>query len=238
MDSIDALAEQMDKEDDSLMGVYGAAYQELEAKQYAATADFIKSHPDYELSSFWLFFLQADIAEEKTKELYENLTDSVKNDKFAKAVLEHIQKSIKLETGLKAPEIILPDSSGQEIRLSAFQGKYVLIDFWASSCGPCRAENVNLVKIYQAYKDKGFEIVSVSVDTKELSWKKAMKKDQMNWISVWDLKGNYEKVYDISSYPTNFLIDPNGVIVAKYLRGSALPKKLDEIFKTSSAKNL
>lgn len=231
LDSINDLADEITIKDDSLLGLYAKAYHDIEAAQLASTADFIKSHPDYELSSFLLMYLRHEVSEEKTKELYEGLNPNVQASLYGDVVLEHIRKSIKIQTGTQAPEIILRDSTGREIKLSSLKGKYVLIDFWSSWCGPCRGENVNLVKVYKDYKEKGFEIVSVSVDEKESNWKKAMKEDKISWISVLDSKGEYEKLYNISSFPTNYLIDPQGKIIDKYLRGSALSNKLEEIFK-------
>lgn len=219
------------KKEDPLRGIYMTAYQDVETAHYAALANFIKENPDYDLSSYWLMHLQQDIAEETTKEVYEGLSDRVKQNAYSAVVLEHIQKSVKLELGSLAPDIILADSTGKEIKLSDYKGKHVLIDFWASTCAPCRLENPNLAKIYNAFKDKGFEILSVSVDLDAQRWKQAAKKDGIFWPSVWDSKRNFDRLYDVSSLPTNYLVDPNGVIIDKYLRGSALPKKLDELLK-------
>ncbi len=227
LDSIEGLAEET--EDVELRRLYLIAYQDIESKQYAATANFIKSHPDYEISAFMLFFLHSNIDEAKLKELYDGLREDLKDTPYARTVLGYIQKSINIQEGVVAPEIILPDSTGALVRLSDFKGKYVLIDFWATNCGPCREENLNLFNVYKRYKDKGFEILSVSLDIKKYNWTRGMIKDKMNWYSVWDEKTEYVKVYGISSIPSSFLVDKNGVIIAKYLRGSALPKKLDEL---------
>ncbi len=229
LDSIEALAEET--EDVNLRRSYLTAYEDIEAQQYAATADFIKLHPDYEISAFMLFFLHANMDEAKLKELYDGLRENLKDTPYARTVLSYIQKSINIQEGTAAPEIILPDSTGALVKLSDFKGKYVLIDFWATNCGPCREENINLANVYKTYKEKGFEILSVSLDIRKHNWTRGMIKDKMNWYSVWDEKTEYEKIYGISSIPSNFLVDANGIIIAKYLRGSALTKKLDELLK-------
>lgn len=229
LDSIEALAEET--EDVDLRRSYLIAYQDIESKQYAATVNFIKSHPDYEINAFLLFFLHSNIDEAKLKELYDGLREDLKDTPYARTVLSYIQKSIDIQEGAVAPEIILPDSTGALVKLSDLKGKFVLIDFWATNCGPCREENLNLAKTYESYKDKGFEILSVSMDIKKHNWTRGMIKDKMTWYSVWDERTEFVKIYGITSIPSSFLVDKNGVIIAKYVRGSALPKKLDELLK-------
>ncbi|MEA3318297.1 MAG: TlpA disulfide reductase family protein, partial [Bacteroidota bacterium] len=139
----------------------------------------------------------------------------------------------KVSIGFKAPEIALPTPNGDTISLSSLEGKYILLNFWASWCIPCRTETPKLIKIYKKYKNKGFEIYQVSLDRKEESWKNAIKKDNLNWINVSDLKfwdSAPAKIYNIRSIPTNFLINKKGIIIAKNLRGEALEIKLSELF--------
>jgi len=146
------------------------------------------------------------------------------------------EPAVGLGIGDKAPEIKLPSPDGKLIALSSLQGRYVLVDFWAAWCGPCRMENPNLVRVYNSFKNKkfkngkGFEIYSVSLDNNKETWKNAIVKDNLSWeYHVSDLKWWYSeaaKTYGISGIPYNFLLDANGIIVAKNLRGAALEAEL------------
>lgn len=167
------------------------------------------------------------------------------NSKHTKALhanLLEVRKAIEAENaskqnvndGAEAPEISLPNPDGKTINLSDFRGKYVLLDFWASWCKPCRAENPNLVENYKKYHKKGFEIFQVSLDKTKQEWANAIAKDNLNWIHVSDLQywnSPAAKLYNVSSIPSNFLIDKDGKIIASNLRGEELGKKLKEIFK-------
>ena len=135
--------------------------------------------------------------------------------------------------GSVAPDFTQNDVDGKPVSLSDYKGKYVLVEFWASWCSPCRAESPNLLKQYAAYKDKGFEILGVSVDSDKAKWLEAIKKDGLTWTQVSDLKGwesDARKVYGISGVPANFLINPEGKIVGAHLVGEKLNSKLSEIF--------
>lgn len=139
----------------------------------------------------------------------------------------------KLAIGSPAPEIDLPSPEGSNIALSTLRGKYVMIDFWAAWCGPCRRENPNVVRLYQEYSPKGFEVFGVSLDKSKEPWLKAIADDGLTWTHVSDLK-HFSSVaaetYQIQGIPATYLIDPNGIIIAKNLRGKALADKLKEIF--------
>ena len=142
----------------------------------------------------------------------------------------------KMDVGKIAVDFIQNDTEGKPVSLSSFKGKYVLVDFWASWCGPCRAENPNLVKAYNKYKDKGFTVLGVSLDSEnaKAAWLEAIKKDGLNWTNVSDLKGfdnAAAKMYGIALIPQNFLVGPDGVIIAANLRGEALEQKLAGLFK-------
>lgn len=140
----------------------------------------------------------------------------------------------KTEIGQPAIDFSMETPDGKSLQLSSLYGKYLLVDFWASWCPPCRAENPNVVRIYNIYKDKGFSILGVSFDKDKNKWMKAVKDDNLTWNHVSDLKGwgnAAGKEYGIRSIPSNILLDPKGMIIAKNLRGEDLEKKLRELIK-------
>jgi peroxiredoxin len=141
-----------------------------------------------------------------------------------------------VQVGSQAPDINLSSPEGKSVSLSSLRGKYVLIDFWASWCGPCRQENPNVVKMYNKFKGKNFEIYGVSLDREKEKWTQAIAQDGLSWVHVSDLKfwqSAGAEAYGVRSIPATFLLDPNGKVIAKNLRGQALEAKLAEILEGS-----
>ena len=156
------------------------------------------------------------------------------NSQYTKQLEAKLNKPRPVGEGSQAPDIKLPSPDGKEIALSSLRGKYVLIDFWASWCGPCRKENPNVVRLYNQYKNKNFEIYGVSLDQSKDKWVNAIAADNLTWLHVSDLKGwqsSAGQLYGVNSIPATFLIDPQGKVIAKNLRGKALEDKVAELLK-------
>lgn len=195
---------------------------------------FINAHPASYVS--WDLLKQhATIIDPVTFEpLFSKMAQQFRQSEEGKAMLEQIATSKKTAIGQQAMDFEQENDHGQKVKLSSLKGRYILLDFWASWCGPCRAENPNVLKAYNKFKDKHFEILAVSLDNNKTNWLTAIAKDGMPWIHVSDLKGWRNVVavqYGIRSIPQNLLIGPDGNIVARNLRGDALDKKLEEILK-------
>jgi peroxiredoxin len=176
-----------------------------------------------------------DMDADKIEPLFNTLPENVRSYPSAVSFKEQLETAKKTGIGRIAPEFTQNDTLDMPVSLSSFRGKYLLIDFWASWCGPCRQENPNVVKVFNQFKDRGFHVLGVSLDRpgQKDKWMKAIHDDQLTWTHVSDLKfwdNAVSKQYGIRAIPQNLLLDPAGKIIAKNLRGEDLVKKMAAIF--------
>lgn len=205
--------------------------------------EFTYKHPNYLCCVadlvFNINFFSDRLSKIKTNDFYQSLSYDFKNNPYGKQIKNYIDNQSstnnadlmtnKPMVGEKPLQFVLPDSIGNNLNLASLKGKIILLDFWASGCGPCRLEHKNYLEVYKEYRTKGFEILSVSQDQSRKLWVKAMVKDNMIWKSVWDSNRNVTKMYKVTYIPANYLINVDGTIIAQDLRGEKLSNKLDEL---------
>ncbi|PUZ30403.1 Peroxiredoxin [Chitinophaga costaii] len=220
--------------DTAAMKALEPKFEELEASEKTIYADFLKAHPASPIAMYVLNnYAGYDINVAEVEPVFAKISPAVKATPAGKEFAQRLTVAQKTAVGQQALTFSQADTTGKSVSLEDFKGKYVLVDFWASWCGPCRAENPNVVKAYNTYKDKGFTVLSVSLDDNKEKWEEAIAKDGLLWTHVSDLKGWKNAVaeqYGIRAIPQNVLLDPQGKIIGKNLRGDALDKKLEEAF--------
>lgn len=210
-------------------------YMALASKKQEELAALIREQP---ASLGVINLLQSQtLDKDKFYDTYRFVADKLKAEwpsyAHAQAFIEMVDGMQATAIGQPAPEIALPNPDGEVVKLSSLRGNYVLVDFWAKWCGPCRAENPNIVRVYNKYKDKGFTVFGVSLDRNRADWLKAIEDDNLTWTHVSDLKywqSEAAQTYNITAIPFSILLDPNGVIIDKNLRGQALERKIAEIY--------
>jgi len=218
-------------ERDALMVTYNKQQEAIQAE----IDKFIKTKPRSLVSAFVLratYQFNEDII--KLENRYNQLDAAVKNSAAGKELDAFITESKIGAIGTEAIDFSQPDTTGKSISLSSFRGKYVLVDFWASWCGPCRSENPNVVENFKKFSSKNFTVLGVSLDRpgQKDKWVNAIKEDGLTWTHVSDLQfwnNSAAVLYNIKGIPQNILVDPQGKIVAKNLRGPALQEKLCEL---------
>ncbi len=211
-----------------------STFDELAEQEMKTNKDFIRENKGswvspYVIRQSMYYSLEVD----ELKSVVNSLDRKVENSVYVNELKKHISVLEKVAIGQKFTDFELPTPEGSKLALSDLTGNnYLLIDFWASWCGPCRRENPNVVALYNEYKDKGFDILGVSFDSSRENWLKAIDDDNLNWHHVSDLKGwasSAGKLYGVNSIPHTLLLDPEGRIIDKNLHGEELREKLEEL---------
>lgn len=225
-----------ERKDSAWLGTIRPIMEKTEKGYNADSRAFIEAHTNSYAAfvAFQQFELGYDFNPDTALTKFEKFSASLRESALGKKYADIIKTGQRTNIGVIAQDFSQNDTTGKPVKLSDFRGKYVLVDFWASWCKPCRAENPNLLKAYNKYKDKHFTILGVSLDDEQTrrAWTGAVQKDGMPWTQVSDLKGFESaaaKLYGVTAIPSNFLIDPSGKIVARNLRGADLEKKLEEL---------
>ncbi|MDP2336983.1 MAG: TlpA disulfide reductase family protein [Bacteroidota bacterium] len=196
--------------------------------------NFVKEHSNSVVAAYIaLVQLSNQLDGAELDSIASKFAPEISKSEYVVKLKEIVEEQNRTSVGTVAPDFTMNDPEGKPVQLSSFRGKVVLIDFWAAWCAPCRQENPNVVKAYQQFHSKGFEIIGVSLDRAKEDWVKAIQDDHLTWTQVSDLQyfqNAVARLYGVNSIPQSFLLDKDGKIIAKGLRGEQLTKKLAELF--------
>jgi peroxiredoxin len=229
---------------DSLTGLYDLTSDSVKQRAFKLQIEaindsetelnqqYVREHPDSFISTNLLNVYSSTWVKETTKLLYAKLSPDMKASRYGREIQDFITYNKNLKLGDRFVDFEQTNKYGIKLKVSDIKGKYILLDFWASWCSPCRRENPALVKTYHQFKGKGFSILGISLDDNKSEWLQAVKEDQLIWDNVSDLMGDKNRaalIYGISFVPNNFLINPEGIIIATNLKGKELEDKLTEL---------
>jgi thiol-disulfide isomerase/thioredoxin len=209
----------------------------LEKREEQVKRNYIRMYPDRYIGLHAMSYSMMDWGVDSTKVLFEKMSAALKETSYGLKVQKYISLNKNIQEGSDVVDIVQLSPTGDTLRLSDLKGKWVLIDFWASWCGPCREQNPELVDLYKKWKDKGFEIFAVSLDQRKEDWLAAIKKDSLSWLHVSELnefENTAAYVYGVNAVPTNYLVDPKGKVVKKDLEPDEIDEFLSEVFHSTT----
>ncbi|MBI9038551.1 MAG: AhpC/TSA family protein [Bacteroidales bacterium] len=219
-------------EDKELMAKIDTAYDDNDKELKKFIIDYVIENNNSAVTAYITLRNSYKLDLSELDSITSNFTKEISESKYVILLKDKVEILKNCAVGKQFIEITLNDTSGNPVSLSSLKGKYILLDFWASWCSPCRAENPNVLAVYNDFKDKGFDVFSVSLDDKKEKWIEGINKDGLVWTNVSDLKGwkcAARDDYGFNSIPHSILIDKNGIIIAKNLRGEYLRKKIEEV---------
>ncbi len=216
---------------DSIRNMAKDSLQVIYANHLELEQEFIRNHPNSFVSAFLVDFYAVSLGKTTTQKLFDILSESIKTSNFGQNIDRYLTLNESLKIGDRYVNFSMTNEKGELISLSDYEGKVVLLDFWAPSCGPCIKEYPALKKAYSQFSHDDFEIISISEDQTREGWLTAVKENELDWVNLWQESGNKADpylIYGVNGIPDNFLIDEHGIIVARDLRGNDLISAIEE----------